>query len=322
MTGSDRDPSAPVVSVIVPTYDRPEHLAGCLESLAALEWPPARYEVIVVDDGGHSPLDGVIAPFRNRIQITLRQQTNAGPASARNTGAQIARGSVLAFVDDDCRPSPGWLGALARRLETASLRAVVGGPTLNGLPHNLWAAASHALLEVVDAYFNTPPSQARHLISGNLAISRTDFWAIGGFDPALSTSEDRDFCSRCAEHGYALIMEPEAMVTHMRPLTMRTFWRQHFEYGRGTLEYHRRRARRAATPFEFDGGFYLRLLQHPFGRYPAGRAIVLSALLVVTQAAKAAGMLWQWIADHRAEPATHARLGAPIDPGNARDVAD
>jgi hypothetical protein len=199
---------------------------------------------------------------------------------------------------------------------------VVGGPTLNGLPHNLWATASHALIEAVDAYFNTPPSQARHLISGNMAISRTAFWAVGGFDPTLATSEDRDFCTRCAEQGYAMVIEPEAAVTHVRPLTVRTFWRQHFEYGRGTLGYHRRRAGRAATAFAFDGGFYLHLLRHPFGRHPAGRALLLSALLGVTQAAKAAGLLWQWIRDPGPERGTKPRPRASIDPGNARDAAD
>jgi glycosyltransferase involved in cell wall biosynthesis len=312
---------APVVSVIVPTYERPERLAECLASLAALETSPASFEVIVVDDGSRVPLDTVLAPFRGRIQVTLARQDHAGPAAARNTGADIARGRFLAFLDDDCRPTSGWLPALVRRLETTP-RAVVGGSMLNGLPHNLWSVGSYVLVEAVDAYFNRAPAQASHLTSGNLALSRADFLAIGGFDPTLRTSEDRDFCDRCAEAGYTLIMERDAAVTHVRPLTPRTFWRQHFEYGRGTLPYHRRRARRAVTPFAFGGGFYVHLLRYPFGRHPVGRALLLSGLLGVTQAAKTTGLLWQWIRHPSDGPARERGVRAPFDPGNAGDLAD
>jgi len=283
----------PTFSIIIPTYDRPQHLSACLESVTALHYPPALIDVVVVDDGGPAPLEGVIAPFRSRLPVTLLRQARAGPGAARNAGAAQAKGEFLAFTDDDCRPAPDWLQALARRLTTAS-RAVVGGPMRNALPDNVYSAASDVLAEAVDAYFNTEPSRARHLFSGNLALSRADFQAVGGFDATLMTSEDRDFCDRCLEHGCRLIFAQEAVVSHIRPLTLHTFWRQHFEYGRGTFDYHRRRATRGSIPFRFDGLFYVHMLRHPFVQRAGPRALTLSVLLSITQAAKTIGLLWQW----------------------------
>ena len=105
----------PFCSVIVPTHRRPAQLAECLAALARLDYPPDRYEVIVVDDGGGMPLDDVLEPFRDRMAVSCLTGRRAGPAAARNAGAARARGDLLAFTDDDCRPRPDWLRRLAGR---------------------------------------------------------------------------------------------------------------------------------------------------------------------------------------------------------------
>src|SRR5262245_60503957 len=106
----------PVFSIVIPTYERPRQLAACLQTLARLDYERERFEVIVVDDGGKTPLVNVIAPFHDRLYLTLLTRPNAGPAVARNTGAAQAKGQFLAFTDDDCRPAPDWLKCLAVRL--------------------------------------------------------------------------------------------------------------------------------------------------------------------------------------------------------------
>jgi cellulose synthase/poly-beta-1,6-N-acetylglucosamine synthase-like glycosyltransferase len=300
----------PTFSVIIPTYDRPDHLGACLESMAALHYPPALFDVTVVDDGGRTPLEAVVGPFRSRLAVTLLRRAHAGPGAARNAGAAHGQGRFLAFTDDDCRPAPEWLQVLAARLD-ATPHTVVGGPMRNALPDNVYATASHALAEAVDAYFNTDPSRALNLFSGNLALSRTDFLATGGFDATLMTSEDRDFCDRCVEEGCRLVYAEEAAVSHVRPLTFRTFWRQHFEYGRGTFGYHKRRAARGSAPVRFDVGFYLHVLRYPFRRHRGTRALALSGLLGVTQAAKTAGVLRQWIGSLSRGPGRETVSGVP-----------
>ena len=101
-------------SVIVPTRGRPEALRACLESLVALEYPRAEYEVIVVDDGaGVDP--GLIDAVAGRMRARLIEQEHLGPATARNRGVMAALGEVIAFTDDDCTVDPTWLTARRRR---------------------------------------------------------------------------------------------------------------------------------------------------------------------------------------------------------------
>ena len=82
----------PFFSIIVPTHARPRCLATCLQSLTGLDYSAKRWEVIVVDDGSQTPAENVVAPFRSRLNVTLLTQNRAGPAAARNTGAQRAKG--------------------------------------------------------------------------------------------------------------------------------------------------------------------------------------------------------------------------------------
>ena len=96
----------PFCSVIVPTRDRPDSLAECVAALSRLDYPSDRFEVIVVDDGSAAPLSGLVDEARGKVSITLVRQESAGPGVARNTGARTARGELLVFTDDDCRPDP------------------------------------------------------------------------------------------------------------------------------------------------------------------------------------------------------------------------
>ena len=141
----------PFISIVIPTYNRPEQLAVCLRACSRLEYPHDRFEVIVVDDGGVMPLDEVINEFRGLLTLKLLQQQNAGPAAARNKGAAEARGEFLAFTDQDCAPASNWLEALAAQF-VASPDCAVGGQTRNALMHNLYSTASQLLVSYLVAY--------------------------------------------------------------------------------------------------------------------------------------------------------------------------
>ena len=62
---------APNFSIVIPTYNRPEQLVFCLQACARLDYPCDRFEVIVVDDGGATPLDEIVTRFQG--MLTLRQ---------------------------------------------------------------------------------------------------------------------------------------------------------------------------------------------------------------------------------------------------------
>ncbi|MSS71915.1 MAG: glycosyltransferase [Candidatus Latescibacteria bacterium] len=159
----------PFFSIIVPTHARPRQLAVCLDALTGLVYPRDRFEVIVVDDGSRTPPEEVVAPFRDRLNLTLLTQPNAGPATARNTGAARARGEVLAFTDDDCVPAPDWLGRLAERFDL-SPDPMIGGQTVNMFPDNLYSTASQLLITYLYTYYDTvhsrlPKIDARYCFS-------------------------------------------------------------------------------------------------------------------------------------------------------------
>ena len=93
-------------------------------------------------------------------------QPHGGPARARNLGARAARGRLLAFTDDDCRPEPGWLAALEAAL-AARPGAMVGGRVTNLLADNPFAEASQLVTDIVYAHYNAGPGDARFVASNN-----------------------------------------------------------------------------------------------------------------------------------------------------------
>jgi cellulose synthase/poly-beta-1,6-N-acetylglucosamine synthase-like glycosyltransferase len=281
----------PVYSIIVPTRDRPHALSACLGALARLEAPGHPFEVLVVDDGSRVSPEAVVAPFRAALDATLVRQQQAGPAAARNAGAARARGRFLAFTDDDCAPAPDWLRTLAVRFRTTPDH-VIGGRTVNVLVRNPYSTASQLLLSYLYGYYNADPDRARFFATMNLAVPAAGFRALGGFDAsyALAAAEDRDLCRRWLECGRGMTYAPEAVVHHAHPLTLRTFWRQHFRYGRGAFRFHHARSRYASRgPRLESAAFYTNLARYPSDHAEGHRACLLVALLLLAQTANAAG---------------------------------
>ncbi len=103
--------SVPRISVVIPTRHRNDLLALCLDRLApgVQTLPAEQYEVIVTDDGSTSTAEAMIREKYPWAKWT--QGPRKGPAANRNHGASLASGEWIAFTDDDCLPSPGWLAA-------------------------------------------------------------------------------------------------------------------------------------------------------------------------------------------------------------------
>ncbi|PZV21666.1 MAG: glycosyl transferase [Leptolyngbya sp.] len=283
-----------VFSIVIPTYNRPERLASCLLSLTRLSYPRDRFEVIVVDDGSAQSMAPTVEPFESALTLTLLRQVNSGPAQARNAGAARAQGQYLVFTDDDCQPHPHWLNAIATELEQQP-QALVGGHTLNALPSNMFSTASQLLIDYLYDYYNSR-RQPSFFASNNFALSSEQFRQLGGFDTTfpLAAGEDREFCDRWLQQGLPMAYAPEARVDHSHHLSLRRFWRQHFNYGRGAYCFHQVRARRAAEQVKVEPlRFYWQLLTYPLARQFQVRGMVLSGLLFVSQVANVTGFFWE-----------------------------
>ena len=281
----------PTFSIVVPTHSRPTQLGVCLESLAALNYPRDRFEVIVVDDGSRTVPEAVVDPFRGRLDVSLLTQPNSGPAAARNTGAGRAKGEYLAFTDDDCTPAPEWLSTLAARFALTPDH-MVGGRILNLLTENAYSAASQLIITYLYAYYNAHPNHARFFTSNNIALPTGRFHAIGGFDTSYTcwTSEDRELCDRWLYHGRRMVYAPEVLVYHAHLLTLRSFWWQHHDYGRGAFCFHQARAQRGRGRVRLEPArFYLNLLRCPFSQSQEGQKLQVTALMALSQVAHTTG---------------------------------
>jgi glycosyltransferase involved in cell wall biosynthesis len=284
----------PFFSIIVPTYNRPERLANCLESLSRLDYPREQFEVIVIDDGSDMPLQPVVAPFLDQLNVTLLKQLHAGPAGARNTGAERAKGEFLTFTDDDCTPAPDWLQKLAEHFTEVPVRAI-GGRILNALSKNLYSTTSQIIVDVAYAHYNANPNPTRFFASNNLTVPAGPFHAIGGFDTTFKTAEDRDICDRWQHHGFQMTYAPEVLIYHSHDLNLRTFWRQHYHYGRGAYRYHQARAQRGTGRFRPDLKFYRRLFFIPFIQERGIQVLRVAILLIISQIANALGFFKEWL---------------------------
>jgi len=285
--------AVPGMTIVVPTRDRPSHLAACLDALIGLEYPRHRMHVVIVDDGSVESPRPVVDQFRGRIDVQLIEQEAAGPAAARNAGVARARHEYVVFTDDDCAPEPGWLLGLASGFER-SPHAMLGGRTVNALSTNLFSEASQELVSYLYEYYNSPEHGARFLTSNNMAMPTEAFLQLGGFHASFprAAAEDRDLCDRWHGAGHAMWYVPDAVVRHSHALGWSRFWRQHFGYGRGAHGYHARRAERGETSVRLEPlRFYAGLLAHPARRGAGLRAPSLSALLALAQIANMVGYL-------------------------------
>jgi glycosyltransferase involved in cell wall biosynthesis len=289
----DPTPLTPKFSIVVPTYNRPDYLRQCLQSLAQINYPRDRFEVIVVDDGSAQPMDVVVNPFQASLNLTLVRKANGGPARARNTGAALAQGQYLVFTDDDCQPVPHWLHALETELQHQPL-ALIGGHTTNALPDNVFSTASQVLIDYLYDYYNAHQSPS-FFASNNFAMTTEQFRQLGGFDTSfpLAAGEDREFCDRWLQHKLPMGYAAEMQVYHTHHLSLKRFWRQHFNYGRGAYCFHQAKAHRANGHVKVEPlRFYWRLLTYPLKQHqPKGG--LLSGLLLLSQVANAVGFLWE-----------------------------
>jgi glycosyltransferase involved in cell wall biosynthesis len=275
---------------VIATYGRPRQLGACLEALCALDYPRERFEVIVVDDGSPDPVAPVAEPHQDRLRLRVERTARGGPGAARNAGARLADGELLAFIDDDCLPAPGWLRGLAK-VHQASPSHALGGRTLNALGDNPFSETTQLLNDVLYDHYNANGRGDWYFASNNMGVPADGFRAIEGFKVDLPNLEDRDLCERWAARGYGMSFAPEAVVQHAHESTLRGFATQHFSYGRGAHALSRDRAVRTGKPERPEVGLHVEFVRRALRR--GARGPLLAALVLLSQAAYVAGFLGQ-----------------------------
>lgn len=220
----------PDVSIIVPARGRPEATRRCVRSLLALDYPPDRRQIIVVDDASSPPLAEVLGGLPIRL---LRQERNIGQSAARNLAATVASGAVLAFIDNDCVAEPGWLRELLPYLDDPAI-AVVGGrivaPPMPGAVAAFEAVRSPLDMGATESDV-APDAAVSYLPTCNLLVRREALLAQGGFDPALRVGEDVDFIWRALRAGHRARYVPAGRVVHEHRIRWIDWLRRRADYG-------------------------------------------------------------------------------------------
>lgn len=221
---SDRDLFA---SVIVCTRNGRDRIDLCLRACLAMSG--GGFEIIVVDDGSNDgTADHVAARFP---EVRLVRLEAGGLSAARNAGAEAARGEILAFTDDDCEPDIEWLSRLRKGFRDGVF-AAAGGPNLPPAPQS-WEEAVVCAAPGAPSHVMLDDVEAEHLPGCNLAVRKSAFMEIGGFDPVFHTAgDDVDFCWRLRDAGHRLAFVPGAFVWHRRRPSIRAFLKQQIGYGR------------------------------------------------------------------------------------------
>ncbi|MEO5769878.1 MAG: glycosyltransferase [Polyangia bacterium] len=197
--------SNPLVSIVIPTFGRPALLRQCVEAARAQRCP-FPYEIVVIDDGGTPAAAETLADIIDP-RLTLKRMVNGGPAKARNEGIRLARGTFVAFTDDDCIPDPDWVRVAVEAF--ADDVSMVQGSVAPPQP------ASPLTYHFIETG-NQPCD-----VTANLVGRRQALLAIGGFDEGFpyAAAEDYDLCWRLERVGKKRFA-PNARVVHaLIPIT-------------------------------------------------------------------------------------------------------
>ncbi|MCX7918245.1 MAG: glycosyltransferase [bacterium] len=224
------------VSLYIPCYNAEKYIERCLQSI--LQQTYSIKTILVVDDGSTDNTIDIVAQFP-QVKL-IRHKVNRGLAAARNTAWQNLDSEYIANLDADCVAEPDWLAALMQNFTNEPISntvnsssvsaklAGVGGKLVELNTHgiaNRWRIA-HMSQHWGDARIHNP----KWLYGSNSVYRRTALLAVNGYRENYRTNyEDLDLSQRLYQHGYSLIYDPRAKVTHLRDDSIRsilyTRWR-------------------------------------------------------------------------------------------------
>jgi glycosyltransferase involved in cell wall biosynthesis len=223
MTNADYSPT-PAISVVIPTHNRLGSLERTISSLLRQDLEPSVYEIIVVDDGSTDGTERYLRELSERSNLRFHTIRRGGPAAARNRGAELARGQILVFIDDDCIAPTTWLPST-------------------------YACIHDEMNRFISARLEREEGKAWYRATGNFACWASVFRKSGGLDERFSTGgEDREFVARLIKAGERVVHAREILVDHLHKFTLASFLIHFFREGRGSYLLFRIVAREKGLP--------------------------------------------------------------------------
>lgn len=221
---------APDVAVAISSYQRAGMLRELVVALEGQEFQESRFEVVIVDNGSTDETWELLQALAEETSLRLkvvRVATNLGPGGGRNVAIAHCRAAVVAFTDDDCLPTPGWLGALQQAFADPDVAAVQGATR----PHPADLRGAGPWAHTIRVTTATPLFE-----TANVAYRRARLAQVGGFverDPLFDADrlgpfgEDAELGARVLASGGRHVFVPEAVVHHrVLPASWRDWLRE------------------------------------------------------------------------------------------------
>ena len=276
------------VTVVIPVRDRQAELARCLAGLAQMP------RVIVVDDCSGDP--AAIARIAGAAGArVLRRPVNGGPGAARNTGLAAADTPLVAFLDSDCVPGPGWLDALLPHFADPAVGAIAPR-IVPDEPGRTWLARYEGASSTLDmgarASIVRPGSRVPYVPGAALVVRKT---AAGpGFAESMWVGEDVDFVWRLAASGWRVRYEPAATMRHQHRVRLRTWFARRKDYGSSAAVLEQRHPG-TVRPLHVSGWTALAWVSAASGFPAAGAAVTgVATALLARRLARVTGGQWPW----------------------------
>ena len=194
------------ISVVIPTFRRPQLLQNCLASLMKQNFPKTDFEVIVVSDGPDEMTRNIVSgfSFMNDHFIYMQMPQKKGPAAARNFGWRRANGVLIAFTDDDTLPDTDWLQNLWKAYKGEKEIAFTG---------KIKVPLSHS---PTDYEKNTAGLETAAFVTANCCCSKAALQRVEGFDERFSMAwrEDSDLEFKLLRHKVPIVRVADALVVH------------------------------------------------------------------------------------------------------------
>lgn len=224
---------SPKYSIIVPVYNRPQELDDLLRSLTKQTFHD--FEVLIIEDGSSVSSQSVFEKYSTQFDIKYFFKPNSGPGPSRNFGFEKASGKYFVVFDSDCQIPEHYLEAVEKFMDSHPLDAW-GGPDRG---HSNFTVPQQAMAFTMSSTLTTGGirggrSKNFQPRSFNMGISREAFQKTGGFR-FDRFAEDIELSIRMRKLGLRVELIPDAFVYHQRRATLKDFFKQVSNFGKGRV---------------------------------------------------------------------------------------
>ncbi|MBR5901285.1 glycosyltransferase, partial [bacterium] len=223
-----RNKETPFISVVIAVKKDNDYLRQSIRHSLNQDYPKDSYEIIVLPDEGFESPDPMVRIIPSGPEL---------PAIKRNMGAKAARGSIIAFLDDDAYPAENWLAEMAGNFHDERL-AGVGGPGTTPRDDSFWQKVGGSVYEskmMSGGYSYRYLVDRRRMVDDyptcNLALRKDVFLEAGGFQTNFWPGEDTELCLTVTKKlGYNIVYDPMVEVCHHRRHLFKGHFRQLTQY--------------------------------------------------------------------------------------------